>query len=89
MGNNHIGAKILDGRYAGEIHYIPRIPFISHDDYDGVPFRRLQFPLRLAFAFTINKSQGSTLDVVGGYLRNHVFTHGQLYVLMSRAKSRR
>lgn len=36
---------------------------------------------------TINKAQGQTLDFVGIYLREPVFSHGQLYVALSRAKS--
>ena len=33
---------------------------------------------------TINKSQGQTLKTVGVWLRQPVFTHGQLYVAFSR-----
>jgi ATP-dependent exoDNAse (exonuclease V) alpha subunit len=35
---------------------------------------------------TINKSQGQTFDIVGVDLRHPVFTHGQLYVALSRAR---
>jgi hypothetical protein len=36
---------------------------------------------------TINKAQGQTLDYVGIYLPQPVFSHGQLYVTLSRAKT--
>ncbi|XP_030745097.1 uncharacterized protein LOC115874142 [Sitophilus oryzae] len=46
--------------------------------------KRLQFPVRLAFAMTINKSQGQTLKRVGLHLPTPCFAHGQLYVAFSR-----
>jgi hypothetical protein len=53
---------------------------------DDLPFilRRCQFPIRLAFALTINKAQGQSLRNVAIDLRQQVFCHGQLYVAFSR-----
>ena len=43
-------------------------------------FQRTQFPLRFAFAITISKSLGR----VGLVVDQPVFSHGQLYVALSR-----
>lgn len=46
-----------------------------------------QFPVKLAYAFTIHKAQGQTYDSVILDLNSHIFAPGQLYVALSRAKS--
>lgn len=38
---------------------------------------------------TINKAQGQAIPIVGVYLPNPVFSHGQLYVALSRATAKR
>lgn len=79
---NVIEATILTGKFKGEDVLIPRIPMKPSDM--PFEFRRLQFPVRLAFAMTINKSQGQSFGVCGVNLKYQVFSHGQLYVACSR-----
>lgn len=43
-----------------------------------------QFPVKVAYAISIHKSQGMTLD--GVLLHPHVYTPGELYVALSRVK---
>ncbi|KAI8555142.1 hypothetical protein RHMOL_Rhmol05G0151400 [Rhododendron molle] len=48
---------------------------------------RRQFPVSLAYAMTINKAQGQSIKFVGVDLHTPVFSHGQLYVALSRCTS--
>lgn len=80
-----IEAVILTGVATGELTFLPRIPIIPSDS--TIPFKRLQFPIKLCFAMTINKSQGQTLAVVGLNLASSCFSHGQFYVGCSRVGS--
>jgi ATP-dependent DNA helicase PIF1 len=69
-------------------HFIlPRIIFRFTLPRSGLMIERRQFPLRLCYAITVNKSQGQTLDRVCLDLREHPFAHGQLYVGASRVRS--
>ncbi len=80
-----IECVILSGPFAGNTEMIPRIPLDSPENtHNAVRFTRVQYPLRLAFAMTINKAQGQSLDRVGLLLDPPVFSHGQLYVALSR-----
>ena len=55
------------------------------DDLVGI--RRSQIPLRLAYACTIHKAQGATLDSALIDIGPNVFEFGQAYVALSRVKS--
>jgi ATP-dependent DNA helicase PIF1 len=56
MMNNIIEATILNGKFKGEHVLLPRIPMIPTNM--SFEFKRLQFSVRIAFAMTINKTQG-------------------------------
>jgi len=47
-----------DRRFRDKVVLIPRIRLLPNAETLPVPLKRLQFPVRLAFAMTINKSQG-------------------------------
>ncbi|XP_058211687.1 uncharacterized protein LOC131323863 [Rhododendron vialii] len=80
-----IMAEIVVGEHQGDIVFIPHISLQPTDaKLYPVQFTRRQFPIRLCFAMTINKAQGQTLDIVGVNLQEPVFSHGLLYVALSR-----
>ena len=63
---------------------IPRIVIAPTDSNLPFVLRRRQFPVTLAYSMTITKSQGQTFEHVGIDLQTPVFSHGQLYVALSR-----
>ena len=87
VGKRILKVKLLTGPKKGNLVFLPRICCDSTTDGDlPFAFRRYQFPVKLAWAMTINKSQGQTFqDRTGIYLPSPVFAHGQLYVALSRA----
>jgi PIF1-like helicase len=86
IGRRLLQVRILGGDHAGKSAFIPRIAIRSDEDLPFV-LRRVQFPIRLSFSMTINKSQGQSVRYVGLQLQDPVFTHGQLYVALSRCTS--
>ena len=76
-----------DRRFSGRVVFVPRITLQPSAEDLHIPLQRPQFPVHLAFAMTVNKSQGQSLRYVGLNLQSPTFSHGQLYVGLSRCTS--
>lgn len=89
LANHVIVATFISGKNIGAIVYIPRMEISPTQSPWPFKLSRRQFPIIVCYVITINKSQGQSLDYVGLYLLQSVFSHGQLYVVISKVKSKK
>ncbi|XP_073826368.1 pif1 DNA helicase isoform X2 [Musca autumnalis] len=101
LKNINISSGLVNGARGVVVRFekgVPVVRFKNNTEYfckhekwiiktpNGGTVTRRQVPLKLAWAFSIHKSQGLTLDCVEMSL-SKVFEAGQAYVALSRAKS--
>ncbi|XP_028790715.1 ATP-dependent DNA helicase PIF1-like [Neltuma alba] len=87
LGKTVIEAITLNGSRPNEKVLLHRMDMNPSESRWPFRMQRRQFPITLSFAMTINKSQGQSLNYVVLFLTKPVFTHGQLYVALSRIRS--
>jgi ATP-dependent DNA helicase PIF1 len=79
---SHFGWK-----HAGRVVFVPRMTLEPSGESLPIELTRRQFPVRLAFVMTVNKAQGQSIINIGIDLHVPVFSHGQLYVVLSHCTS--
>ena len=82
--NARVGKRaIQDGRYGPEIPTGSVCIYPFDEQFHSGKIRRRQFPLKLAFASTIHKTQGMTVDRIVVSMKS-MFSAGMAYVALSR-----
>uniref|UniRef100_A0A0L8IG06 Uncharacterized protein n=1 Tax=Octopus bimaculoides TaxID=37653 RepID=A0A0L8IG06_OCTBM len=83
-----VETEVASGPYAGSTLLFPKIPHVSQEMEFAFTFTCKSFPVKPAFALTCNKTQGQLFEQIGIYLPTHFFSHGQLYVALSRVRNK-
>ena len=72
LQNNYTDAEVLTSVSSGKRVFVPRIQLAPSDSNLPFVLKRRQFPVRLAYSMTINKSLGQTLIELGYISKNRV-----------------
>jgi ATP-dependent DNA helicase PIF1 len=83
--------KVGDVKYALERVHVAKIEYVLNKNKDGFDLVEIgsieQYPFKLAYALSIHKSQGMTMDEVTLDLTLPCFARGQMYVALSRVRT--
>ena len=87
MGTNVLKLETLEQNpLERKIILLPKMTISPTTTNIPFKFKRRQFPLNVSYCLSIHKSQGQTFEKVGVDLSDDLFTHGQLYVAVSRCR---
>lgn len=89
VGSRYIQCRITTGPSAGSVVLMMKCVFTVTPEASGLPFTltRRQYPMIPAYCLSVHKAQGQTLKMCGIVFESDPFTHGQLYVALSRVAS--
>ena len=86
---NNFDKTLFAGKNIGDKIFIRIMNLVTFDLGLSFKFQRRQFSISICFALTINKSQCQSLSRIRLYLPRTIFAHEQLYVVISRVKTKK
>lgn len=87
IGNRAIRGMVINGPFMNQTREIGRMKHVVRLTNQNLEYRRYQLPVSVCFALTVHKAQGLNFTHVGLALSQPVFSHGQLYMALSRVNN--
>ncbi len=86
IGRRFLQMQVLTGKSEGSVELFIKSRFTVTPEASGLPFTilRTQYPIIPAYCLSVHKAQGQSLLRLGIVFESDPFTHGQLYVALSR-----